>query len=325
LSYNVRLMPSGHSFTVEANEPIIEAALREGLNLGHGCASGNCGGCKARLISGEVRRLRNQDFVFSETDKREGCILMCSNTPASNLVLETQEAVSATDIPYQEIRCTVRRVEHGSEGKMLLHLKTPRTQALRFLAGQRVSLTSRDGLSAVLPIASCPCDGRNLLFLLHDRPSDPFSRHAFEQAAASQALVLKGPQGGFFLSSEPDVPLLFVAFGLGVAPIKSMVEQALALDSAPSIELYRTRGGDGRGYLDRLFRSWKDALENFNYRPLAEQTPSATMAQQIAADLSGTAPRDLYVSGPAAILEEFREHAQSLGIALGQTHSDVVE
>jgi CDP-4-dehydro-6-deoxyglucose reductase len=326
MSYTVTLMPTGHEFVVEGGEPIVEAALREGLNLGHGCASGNCGACKARLVSGKVRRLRGQDYVFSEVEKTAGYLLTCVHTAASDLELEAQEAVSATDIPFQEIRCTVRKVDPGAEGKMMLHLKTPRNQALRFLAGQRVTLTTREGLlSAELPLASCPCDGRALLFLLHDRPGDDFIRHVFDHVASSQNLMVTGPQGDFLLDSPPGVSLLFVAFGLGAAPIKSMVEQALALDKAPQIALYRTRGGDGRGYLDRLFRSWEDALENFAYVPVPDQTDPAAMAAQVAADIPDAGERDVYLAGPEEAVQRFRARAVELGLDAGRIMADVVE
>jgi len=325
MSHTVRLVPSGHSFVVEADEPIVEAALREGLSLGYGCAGGNCGACKARLVSGQVRRLRSQDYVFSEADKAAGALLTCVHTAASDLVLEASQALSAMDIPFQEIRCTVRKVEPGADGRLLLHLKAPRSQALRFLAGQRVTLTTRDGLSAELPVASCPCDGRSLLFLLHDRPGDAFIRHVFDQVAPSQPLLVTGPRGDFLLNSEPGVPLLFVAFGLGVAPIKSMLEQALALDEAPRIDLYRTRGGDGRGYLDRLFRSWQDALESFRYTPLPEQTSPVSMAEQVAVQLADEDRPDTYLAGPAAAVEAFSEGLARLGADSARVLSDRVE
>ena len=43
----------------------------------------------------------------------------------------------------------------------LLHLQTPRTNRLRFLAGQSVTLFGGAGdndAQALYPIASCPCD-----------------------------------------------------------------------------------------------------------------------------------------------------------------------
>jgi CDP-4-dehydro-6-deoxyglucose reductase len=325
MSHTVRLVPSGHRFVVEADEPIVDAALRAGLDLAHGCAAGNCGGCKARVLSGQVRRVRSQDFAFSETEKAAGFILTCTHTASSDLVLEAQEAASAQDVPRQEIRCTVRKLEADDPGTMLLHLKTPRSQTLRFLAGQRVNLTTREGLSGELPVASCPCDGRSLLFLLHDRPDEPLLERLSGHTGAPQTLTLTGPQGDFLFDSEPSASLLFVALGLGVGPIKSMVEHALALDSAPRIDLYRTRSGSGRSYLDRLFCAWQDTLENFRYTPLPEDTSPAALAQRIASERCAEEPRDLYLAGPKGAIEALCARAEALGLSRGRMRSEIVD
>ena len=68
MAANVKLIPSGHDFFVEGNESILEASVRAGLTLNYGCSSGNCGDCKARVISGETWRLREHDYVISERE-----------------------------------------------------------------------------------------------------------------------------------------------------------------------------------------------------------------------------------------------------------------
>jgi len=50
--HEVRLEPSGHTFTVEAGETILAAALRQGIGLPYGCRNGACGACKGVLRSG---------------------------------------------------------------------------------------------------------------------------------------------------------------------------------------------------------------------------------------------------------------------------------
>ena len=61
-----------------------------------------------------------------------------------------------------------------------LQVQTPRTQTLRFMAGQRARLTLEQGASAELPIASCPCNGRNLHFFVRAVPGDKFSGTVFD-------------------------------------------------------------------------------------------------------------------------------------------------
>jgi NAD(P)H-flavin reductase len=48
----------------------------------------------------------------------------------------------------------------------LIHLKTPRTKRLRFLAGQHVKLGGNGIPLASHPVGSCPCDDMHLHFFI---------------------------------------------------------------------------------------------------------------------------------------------------------------
>jgi CDP-4-dehydro-6-deoxyglucose reductase, E3 len=50
----ISIANSSRSFEVAANQPLLEAALNAALNLPHSCKGGNCGACKAHLISGVI-------------------------------------------------------------------------------------------------------------------------------------------------------------------------------------------------------------------------------------------------------------------------------
>jgi CDP-4-dehydro-6-deoxyglucose reductase len=58
---------------------------------------------------------------------------------------------------------------------------------------------------------------------------------------------------------------VFIAQGNGFAPVKGLIEHAMALDSAENIHLYWIAGGSDGHYLHNLCRSWNDALDNFYY------------------------------------------------------------
>jgi CDP-4-dehydro-6-deoxyglucose reductase, E3 len=76
-------------------------------------------------------------------------VLACAHTAASSeLTIETLEAQGPADIPQQQIVTTVRAVRPLAPDTLLLHLQTPRSHRLRFLAGQWVTLGVADGEDA---------------------------------------------------------------------------------------------------------------------------------------------------------------------------------
>ncbi len=251
--------------------------------------------CKAKVVSGEVMKIRPHDFVIPEAERLSGYVLLCSHTPVTDLVVEAHEAGGAQDIPLQKITTRIKRTELLSDDTMLLHLQTPRTNRLRFLAGQSVALKSPDGATHTYAVASCPCDDRNIQFHVRRQESAPFADYVFNQLKPSDMIALEGPTGEFILDDDSSRSLIFVAFDTGFAPVKSLIEHAMALDASESLHLYWVAAGQGGHYLDNLCRSWNDALDNFSYAPLTTQSA----LRQALGEHPRLAECDVYVAGPA--------------------------
>ncbi|MEO8848983.1 MAG: 2Fe-2S iron-sulfur cluster-binding protein [Casimicrobiaceae bacterium] len=331
MTAHVKVIPSGREFFVDGNESVLEAALRAGLALDYGCSIGSCGKCKARIVSGEVHRTRHSDYPLTAAEKNAGVVLMCSNTAVGDLVIESREAHSAADMPLQSIDAKVKSVVPLTDDLRLLHLQTPRSNRLRFLAGQRVSLTLPGGQSASHPVASCPCDERNLHFHIRRRPGDAFSAQLFDALKDADTVRIEGPRGEFVLDEDSLRPLIFIAGETGFAPVKSLVEHALALDTAEMLHLYWVTSGRGGHYLDNLCRSWNDALDNFRYVPLTEDAalPYAMAAPRALQPLLDAHPAlgdyDVYVAGPARLTNAAQSLLLLHGLPRAQLFIDTVE
>ena len=303
MAAQVKILPSGHEFFVEGSDSLLEAALRSGLALDYGCSSGNCGLCKAKVVSGQVKKTRPHDYVLTEADKNTGCILMCSNTAVTDLVVEAHEAGGVHDIPLQRVAVRVKRVAPLDDEMMLVHLQTPRTNRLRFLAGQYVTLgLANNSLVADHPVASCPCDDRNLEFHVRRLPGNAFSDYVFTSLRATDVVTVEGPKGEFVFDDDSHRSAIFIACDTGFAPIKSLIEHAMAVDVAESIYLYWI-ATDGRHYLHNLARSWADALDSFHYTPLdADASRLSEALTDIVSGHADLSDYDVYLAGPERML-----------------------
>jgi len=309
VSAQVTVRPSGHQFFVEGRDTLLQAGLKAGLKLNYGCGNGTCGLCKARVISGDVTKVMPFDYPLSQAERLQGHTLLCAHSAGSGeIVIETLEAGGPREIPEQEITVRVRSVQPLAEGTLLLHLQTPRTSRLRFLAGQSVTLYGGAGgvdAHGTYPIASCPCDDRNLHFHIARNPGDALAELLFGGAIrGGDALTLWGPAGEFVLA-ESDRPLAFVACDTGFAPIKSLIEHAMAVDVSESISLdWLALRPDGQ-YLANQCRAWAAAFDNFRYAAHVAADPgdgARTLVAEMAAALS-LSKHDVYVAGPAPFVE----------------------
>lgn len=309
MTAQVTVLPSKQDFLVEGHDTLLEAAMRSGISLNYGCSGGNCGLCRARLLSGEVKKTRQHDFVIPEAEKSQGYILLCSNTAVSDVVIEAAVASSVQDIPFQQISARVKTIGHITDDMVLLHLQTPRTQRLRFLAGQSVTLRVGQSFSAELPIASCPCDDRNVLFHLSRQSGNLFSDYVFDRLKNNDVVEIEGPHGEFILHEKSPRPLYFFAFDSGFAPVKSLIEHALSLD-AETIYLHRFGSSQKNIYLANIAHAWQDALDNFHYEEhiagfdlrAVNGKREETLLKQLG-DIQTADPNllqgDIYIAGPA--------------------------
>jgi len=267
MSHTITLLPSNHSFILDGATSILDAALDKGVNLDYGCTNGRCGKCKAKLKIGTVKSIKHQDFNFTAAEKQQDLILMCTCTATSDLFIEADVATNDIDISYQEINAKLKKVNPISDYTTIIHLQTPRTNTLRFLAGQNLKLTINN-TSAYYPIASCPCDDRNLEFHVNSKNNSDFCNELFNNCKIGSVIKLNGPYGKFMLQEQAQFPTLFVAVDNGFAPIKSLMEHAISLDYQENIILYLFSTYGSQHYYHNLCRSWEDALDNFTYKPI---------------------------------------------------------
>ncbi len=77
-------------FHAAAGRSIVKSAARAGYVLTTGCLQGRCAICRARLLSGTVTSLRgySKHAVSDPAARADGCVLLCSVGPRSDLVLE---------------------------------------------------------------------------------------------------------------------------------------------------------------------------------------------------------------------------------------------
>lgn len=323
MAYQVEIIPSQTHFETEEKESLLHAALRAGLNVDHGCTNGACGQCKARLIDGELSQIRHHDYILSDAEKSAGDVLMCCHSARSNLTLEASLATDGSDIPLQQITTRIRRIEYVDDNTLRLQLRTPRGNTLRFIAGQHALLSLNNKLQRELPIASCPCDGLNLEFHLHRDSSDVFSNAIFDCAKKSMPVQIKAPCNGITLVENDPSPILFIAWGIGFAPVQSLIENCLQLAFQQQMVFHWVVHEHEHHYADGYCRSTSDAIDNFHYDPIQ----TATAAEAIDAILNWHDDLDLwrsYIFAPPAIIDSVVKALCAKGLDANKIQSDPI-
>jgi CDP-4-dehydro-6-deoxyglucose reductase len=160
----------------------------------------------------------------------------------------------------------------------------------------------------------------NLQFHIPATAGNPFIEALAQSCKANDTLSIKGPQGDFTLNEDSPRSLVFIAVNAGFGPVKSLIEHAMALDTAENIQLYWITTPDNSHYLGNLCRSWDDALDNFAFTALqvTESDGVKSLLPGIVADLSNIADLDVYACTPAPLLEPLRQLLTDNGVVTAQ-------
>ena len=328
---HVKLNPSGHEFFVEGNSSILDSATKAGLSMPYGCIDGSCGLCKARIAEGHIKKIRNYSFLIPEEDQVAGFALMCANTAVSDLQIEVEEITKPEDLPFQTVEISFKSYKSLSEDVSLLTVLSPPSNRFRFLAGQWAELTIGDGLTRKMPLASCPCDDRQLLF--HIGHDDSSFTVALSSLQPNQLLSVSGPYSDFVLNTETSRATVFIAYESGFAPVNSLIEHAIALNMSERIDLYWMARTSRGHYLENLCRAWHDALDDFRYTPLiypqeldysADRSELYKLLASIKRDYTSISECDYYVAGPQSFIDMTREYLEDNGALAANIHCSIV-
>lgn len=218
----------------------------------------------------------------------------------------------------------IAALEQPARHLTVARLEAPGEAPLTFLAGQFVRV-GFDGLPPKdLSIANRPGEGW-LEFHIRDLPRR--EGRLFERLAAGMNVRVEGPFGSGFLRESFAGPILLVAGGSGIAPIKSIAETALAKGMRQPIHLYFGVRNEGDLYLESHFETLAEKHANLRFIPVLSEGEGTRhrrgmVGEALGADFETLAGWKAYVFGPPMMVRATARILCERGMAVADIHSD---
>jgi len=319
MSHQITVQPSGRKFAAEADETILEAAIRQGITLPYGCRDGACGSCKGKVLSGDFDHGKSAPPALTEVDRDLGYTLYCCAKPQGDLVLECKQ-VGSTDIPVKTLPTRIETIEMAAPDVAILHLKLPASERLQFLAGQYIDILLKEGRRRSFSLANAPHDDGFLQLHIRHVPGGLFTDQVFSTMKARDILRFNGPHGSFYLREESTKPMILLAGGTGFAPIKAIVEHAIAEDLQRPMHIYWGARSKADLYLPDLPQQWAANHAHIQYIPvLSDPRPedhwqgrTGYVHQAVLQDFSDLSGHQVYACGAPAMIEAARRDFSAL-------------
>ncbi|MFK3778518.1 2Fe-2S iron-sulfur cluster-binding protein [Agrobacterium sp. NPDC089420] len=322
----------GRSILAAEGETVLQAALAAGVTYPHGCRMGRCGACKSRLMSGEIDLLKHTPFSLTEEEKAEGLTLACRAVPMSDVTIGWLDgADEIADIPTGRFDGVVAEAVDATHDIKLVRIRLDDRGQFTFKPGQYVRLLYPDCSPRDYSIAS-RVDEELIEFHIRHVPGGLTSGHIFTRARAGDPVALVGPFGSSFLRAKHCGPILGIAGGSGLAPVKAVVEAALVSGQATGRErpIHVYFGARARRdlYMVDHFEALIARHRNLSFVPVLSNEPQAQMrcgyvGNAVADDFDDLDGWKAYLAGPPAMIEATVPQLLARGIRTADIHADV--
>jgi len=337
LQYQVELKKSGRTFLVDEDETVLEAAIRQGIQLPYGCKNGACGSCKGKLLEGKIEHGDHSQSALSTLDETAGGTLLCCAHPKSNVLINVREIQGGGDIPVRKVPCRIQTITYPSDDVAILQLQLPASERFQFLAGQYLEFLLKDNKRRAYSIASAPHQEGPIELHIRHLPGGLFTDPLFGQGADGKSIKEKdilrfeGPQGSFFLREDTQKPIIFLASGTGFAPIKSILLHMREKKIEREVYFYWGGRRPKDLYMDALCQEFVGTLPRCHYIPvISEALPedhwtgrTGFVHRAVMADFPNLSAFQVYACGAPIVIQSAQtDFVEQCGLPEDEFYAD---
>jgi CDP-4-dehydro-6-deoxyglucose reductase len=317
------VQPSGRAFTAQTDEPLLAAAIRQGIGLPYGCKDGACGTCKCKKLEGSVTHGVHQLKALSPEEEANGFILTCCAVAHSDVVIESRQVTDESAYPIKKMPVRVSSMVRASPDVVVVRLQLPASDVFKYHAGQYVEFLLRDGDRRAYSMANAPhtqAEQPGAELHIRHMPGGKFTDQVFSTMKEKDILRIEGPYGSFFLREDSDKPLVLLASGTGFAPIKALIEHMQFKGITRRAVLY----WGGRRPQDLYMNDWVLAkvaeMPHLSYIPVISNARpeddwtgrTGFVHQAVLADFPDLSAYQVYACGAPVVVESARDEYSAL-------------
>jgi Na+-transporting NADH:ubiquinone oxidoreductase subunit F len=254
----------------EEGRPLLFTAMQNRVFIPSACGGrASCGQCRVRVVSPALDHVPEERAILGEEEMARGVHLACQLRPHQDIHIELPRGY----LDAKQYRGTVGRIRDLARDMREIEIDLADPPSMAFLAGQYVQFvrpgTENDPqpLYRAYSMASPPSRPERLTLLFARVPDGACTSYVFDKLQAGAPVTVNGPFGAFHLRGGAS-PLVFVAGGSGIAPIRAMLlDMAEKRDERSATFFFSAHAVSDLLYVDDL-RALEARLSAFRFIPV---------------------------------------------------------
>jgi len=246
----------GISCQCRPDETILDALLRQGIDIPFSCRNGICHVCLHRCVEGVIPEKANKGLL--PVLRERGYFLPCKCTPTTEMVIEPP----VTDDLYTP--AVIYKKEMLSPDICQLLIEPASTPA--YHAGQFINIRNPSGVVRSYSLASLPTQDYFLEIHVKRKKNGLMSNWLLDDSREGDEIEFQVPQGNcFYTPGNKKQNLLLIGTGTGLAPLVGIVRDALYQGHEGHIFLYHGTHSAEDLYWHKKMLAYCGKFPNFHY------------------------------------------------------------
>ncbi len=309
----------GKTYSCRDGESVLDAFLRQGVNLPFSCRNGVCQVCLQRSMSGKPAQGSQKGLKDSLVAK--DYFLACLCRPEQDMEFSPP---ADDDLYFKAMVASKEQI-----AKDVFRIQLEPSLEVNYRSGQFINLRRPDGISRSYSLASVPGEDYYLELHVKRMKNGVMSNWLIDELEVNSEIDIQGPNGDcFYEPGRPDQSMLLVGTGTGLAPLMGIARSALAAGHTGEICLYHGSSLRDGLYLVEALREIADKNPNFKYVPCVSRETAPEHFRQGRANAIAFAQHDnlkgwrIHLAGNPDMVESAAALAVLSGAEQGEIFDD---
>jgi Na+-transporting NADH:ubiquinone oxidoreductase subunit F len=312
------------TLTVPGGKPLLAVLKDQQVFIPSACGGrGSCGLCKVRVLEGGGDILSTELPWLTPEDRANGIRLSCQVKVRRNLRIRIPEELFSVRQFATEV-VSLRDLTYDIKEVTLRLLDPP---AIEFKAGQFVQVEvpeydlTDEPVYRAYSISSSPADAGMVEMEIRLVPNGICTTYVHRVLKVGDRLTINGPYGDFYLRDSAG-PIIFVAGGSGMAPVKSILLDLLAQKCPRPVRYFFGARTEKDLFLVDEMRAFEKQLPDFRFIPaLSRPEPGSSwtgerglITEVVARHLPDAGETEAYLCGSPGMIDACVALLKSKGI-----------
>ncbi|MBN2621459.1 2Fe-2S iron-sulfur cluster binding domain-containing protein [candidate division WOR-3 bacterium] len=270
---NIDINNGTRKIKIRGGGSLLAALTEEKLFIPSACGGrGTCGYCKVKVLEGAGPFLPTEEPFIDTTERTAGVRLSCQIKVRNELKIEIPDEL----LTIREYRTTCEKIIDLTYDIKQFNLKLIEPSAMKYKPGQYVQVLapanhkSTEEVYRAYSISSDPADTNRIELIVRRVPDGICTTYLFDYLKQGDTVRINGPYGHFYLR-ETDAPIIFIAGGSGIAPIKCMLHHMKNTNNTrKAVFFFGVRTTKDLFLVDEM-EAFEKFLANFTYIPVLSQ------------------------------------------------------